>query len=281
MLRYLPLADPQPDAGRFIDVIAGRLRCSRVPLVEYLVDDLLLKPITVELLGRTWVPEVGDRDAQRAYLDNFIEFWYRMGYDFVRFERGFDFAKHQLLSPDTAPGSAKERAWADEHRGTIMSWEDFDRYRWPTIEETDFFPFEYIDAHLPDGMGLMTCHAAGIFEHLSQIMSLEGLSLALYDEPDLVRAVADRIGELMLSFYEHLLDLESVIAIFQGDDMGFRTGTLVSPRDLRAVCLPWHKCLAETVHARGRPYFLHSCGNLEAIMEDLIVDVGIDAKHSF
>ena len=26
---------------------------------------------------------------------------------------------------------------------------------------------------------------------------------------------------------------------------------------------------------------LHSCGNLSAIMEDLIVGVGIDAKHSF
>ncbi len=34
-------------------------------------------------------------------------------------------------------------------------------------------------------------------------------------------------------------------------------------------------------HERGLPYFLHSCGNLETIMEDLIGEVGIDAKHSF
>ncbi|HHX64308.1 MAG TPA: uroporphyrinogen-III decarboxylase-like protein, partial [Chloroflexi bacterium] len=30
-----------------------------------------------------------------------------------------------------------------------------------------------------------------------------------------------------------------------------------------------------------RPYLLHSCGNLSKIMDDLIFDVGIDAKHSF
>ena len=42
----------------------------------------------------------------------------------------------------------------------------------------DFFPFEYISAHLPDGMGLITCHAGGIYEHLSWIMSYEGLCIA-------------------------------------------------------------------------------------------------------
>ena len=34
-------------------------------------------------------------------------------------------------------------------------------------------------------------------------------------------------------------------------------------------------------HAAGRPYILHSCGNLNAIYEDLIEDVKIDGKHSF
>jgi uroporphyrinogen decarboxylase len=234
-----------------------------------------------DLLGRSWVEAGGDRASQRAYLDNFVEFWYRMGYDFVRFERGLGFTVHRLLAADTAPGSSRERAWADEHRGSIQSWEDFERYPWPRVEEMDFFPFEYLNDHLPEGMGLVTCHAAGVFEHLSQIMSLEGLCLALYDDADLVRAVADRVGELMVGFYGHLLDLDRVIAIFQGDDMGFRTATLVSPSALRELVLPWHKRFAALAHAHGIPYFLHSCGNLETIIEDLIEEVGIDGKHSF
>ncbi len=281
MLRHLPLAHPQPDAQRFIDVLMGRTQVVRPPLVEYLVDEVVMCPIMTDLLGRSWVQPNGDRESQKAYLDNFIEFWYRLGYDFVRFEQALGFAKNQLIAADTAPGSSKQRAWVDEHRGAIMSWEDFERYPWPTVEEMDFFPFEYLNDHLPEGMGLMTSHAAGIFEHMSQIMSLEGLCLALYDQPDLVQAVSDKLGELMLGFYRHLLDLDRVIAIFPGDDMGFRSGTLVSPADLRKYCLPWHQRFAAMTHERGLPYFLHSCGNLESIMEELITGVGIDGKHSF
>jgi uroporphyrinogen decarboxylase len=50
---------------------------------------------------------------------------------------------------------------------------------------------------------------------------------------------------------------------------------------LREFVLPGHKLMADMSHKAGRPYLLHSCGNLSLIMDDLIDDVGIDAKHSF
>ena len=280
-LRHLPLATPRPDVEQFIDTLMGRTSGVRPPLVEYLVDPALRKPIITDLLGRQWVEHAGDRESQAAQLDNFIEFWYRLGYDFVRYEEGLGFARKSVHAPDTAPGSAKDRAWADEHHGTIEDWEDFESYTWPTIEAMDFSRYEYLNNHLPEGMGLIVCHAAGVFEHLSQIMSLEKLSFALYDCPELVKAITDRLGELMTGFYEHLLDLDRVVMLFPGDDMGFRTSTLVAPDVLRAYVLPWHKRFAAMAHEKGLPYFLHSCGNLEAIMDDLISDVGIDGKHSF
>jgi uroporphyrinogen decarboxylase len=279
-LRNIPLSAPRPDARRFIDILMGREAGGQVPLVEYLVDDLVRRPIVTDLLGRVWVEPEGCA-SQSAYLDNLIAFWHRMGYDSVRFERGLPFDIRRTLAPDTAVGSVGQRAWLDEHHGAIQSWAEFERYPWPSVEGMDFSAFEYIDAHLPDGMGLITCHAGGMFEHLSQIMSLEGLCLALYDQPDLVRAVSDKVGGLLMSFYHHLLDLEHVIAIFQGDDMGFRTATLVAPDALRAYVLPWHERFAAMAHGHGVPYFLHSCGNVEAIMPDLVGRVGIDGKHSF
>jgi uroporphyrinogen decarboxylase len=281
MLRHLPVVNPRPDIDKFTTILAGEQKGAAPPLIEYLVDDFVLEPIVTRLLGRRWTAEGPDRESQKAYLDNFIEFWARMGYDFVRFERGLPFKIKQSLAPDTAPGSARQRAWAEEHSGSIRNWEDFERYPWPKIEEMDFFPFEYINTHLPDGMGLLTCHAGGVFEHLSWIMSLEGLGFALIDDPELVRAVSNGIGDLFLGFYRYLLDLDQVAAIFAGDDMGFRSGTLISPADLRTYCLPWHKRFAAMAHGKGIPYYLHSCGNVTAVMEDLIEDVGIDGKHSF
>jgi uroporphyrinogen decarboxylase len=277
----IPLKHPSPDAKQFADILAGRSTSRRVPLVEYLIDDVVMKPIVEELLGRQWADYGDDRASQKAYLDNFILFWYRMGYDFVRFEQSLPLPEMKLLTADVAPRSTKDRAWADEHHGAITSWEDFDRYPWPRVAEFDFFPYEYLSRNLPDGMGLIVCHGGGVFEHLSWIMSFEGLAMALHEDPRLVKATADRLGELMMDFTLHLLDLDHLVAIFPGDDMGYRTSTLVSPRDLRSYTLPWHKRFADLTHAHGLPYFLHSCGNLKAIMDDLLDVVGIDGKHSF
>jgi uroporphyrinogen decarboxylase len=162
-----------------------------------------------------------------------------------------------------------------------MSWEDFERYPWPKVEDFDFSQLEYLNSHLPDGMGFISSHGGGVFEHLSWIMSFEGLCTALYETPDLVQAITDRLGTLMTGFYGHLLDLDHLSVVFPGDDMGYRSATMVSPRDLRTYVLPWHKKFAAMAHEHGRPYFLHSCGKILAIMDDLINDVGIDGKHSY
>jgi len=298
----IPLDHPSPDGGEFIDILSGKSPSRRVPLVEYIVDDAVMRPLLEGLLGRQWVTAGGDRDSQRAALDNRIAFWYRMGYDFIRHEESLPLPENKLTGHDPpaapqAPGPSPEkepgpplagrspalpaRAWANEHEGAIMSWEDFEKYPWPAVEDFDFFAYEYLSRNLPEGMGLIACHGGGVFEHLSWIMSLEGLSVAIHEDPSLVRATADRLGELMVAFYRQILDLDNLIAVFPGDDMGYRSATLVSPGILRAYVLPWHAKFAAMAHAKNLPYYLHSCGRVDAVMEDLITLVGIDGKHSF
>lgn len=276
--KHLPIDRPRPDAARFIDILMGRAS-GHVPLIEYIVDETVRRPILTELLGREWVDFAPDPATRAAFLDNFIQHWYRMGYDFVRFEEGYPFQEFHVVNKDTA--SDRDRAWADEHTGPIGSWEDFEKYPWPRYEDLDFTNTEYIATHLPEGMGFITSHGGGVYEHVSFLFSLEGLWTAVCEQPELVKAVADRVGELMEQYYRHLLDLPNVIAIFPGDDMGYRTGTLIAPHDLEAHFLPWHKRFAAMTHERGFPYFLHSCGNLVSIMDTLIDDVRIDAKHSY
>ena len=85
----------------------------------------------------------------------------------------------------------------------------------------------------------------------------------------------------MVRYYERLLELPNLIAIWPGDDMGFKGGTMISPADLKKYTLPWHAKFAEMTHAAGLPFFLHSCGQLGEIYDHLIDEVKIDAKHSF
>ncbi len=290
MPKYLvPLDHPQPDAAAFVASLKGEAIPARVPLVEYLVDDLLMKPL-LESMGREWVPPpaggshgTADAAASRepAYWDNFIEFWYRMGYPYVRLELSLPFARPLRQTADTAPGASGDRLWADYHHGGLQTWEDFETYPWPRVSDFDFWPYEYVSAHLPEGLGYIVNHGGGPLEWTSHLLGYENLALLLHDDADLVAAVAEKVGGLILEFTRQLVDLPGVIAVFQGDDMGFRSGTLLHPDHLRRYTLPWHRRLCNLAHERGLLYFLHSCGNLTAIMNHLIDEVGIDAKHSF
>jgi len=207
-----------------------------------------------------------------------------LGYDMVRLTRwGFGFPREGLVAADTTeiPGQRREeRGWMNEHSGPIRSWDDFERYPWPSPGNVDTSLLEWFEKNLPEGVGVysLTCH---IMELGMFLMGLETLCYKLYDEPDLVDALFDRVGRVFLEFNRILCQFSCVEALFGSDDMGFKTQTLLPPDVLREKVLPWHKKSAEVAHEHGKLYFIHSCGNLEAIMDDLIDDVKIDAKHSF
>lgn len=75
--------------------------------------------------------------------------------------------------------------------------------------------------------------------------------------------------------------MDAIGALRQGDDLGFKTSTFLSPADLRRLVFPIYKQMVEEAHKVGKPFILHSCGNLAEVYEDLIEYCRIDAKHSF
>jgi len=271
----VPLSKPKPDCERFIRAVTSDYEPDRPPLIEYIFNDPLLRTV-LESMGRKWVPLSGDRPAREAYYDNYIAFCLHMGYDYVRIELSMRFP-----GMDSRYSDLTHRHFAETAAGPIQSWEDFEKYPWPDPADADLRAHEYIVSHLPEGMGFISNHASGMYEWLVQLMGYEPLCIALFEQPDLVAAVVERLGERTRGYYERLLQLDRLIAVFPGDDMGFRTGTLISPDDLRKYTLPWHRRFARMAHDAGLPYFLHSCGNVEKIVPDLIDDVKIDAKHSF
>lgn len=279
----VPLARPQPDAARFARVIRGEVAPATPPLAELFLDYEIVRDISTHLLGRRWVkPEPGNREAEAAFLCNWLEVYHRMGYDSVRIGGGLTFTGKVRPAADTAGLSKGTRNWTEQGTGPIASWDDFERYPWPDPAALDHFAVEFVSTHLPDGMGLFLCPSSGILEiPLDCLLGYENLSYLLYDDPKLVAAVFDRVGELIYAYYRNLAGVPGLLGFFQGDDMGFKTGTLIGPDHLRQFVLPWHRKIAALAHERGLLYLLHSCGNLEPIMEDLIEDVKIDARHSF
>lgn len=271
------LPRPEPDLQSLLAVLR-REKPRRVPIIELKLDD----EVCAALLGEPFVPwsKNAPADARKRFVEQTIAVPHRLGFDAFRLRTGIPFDTKKDVAADTADLSRGQRGWQNEHAGPIQTREDLERYRWPTLRDVDFGPAEEILAALPEGMAAIA-YISGVFEWSSWLMGLETFMLALYDAPDVVRAVVDRVGQLVLDCFEVWCREPRIPILWLGDDLGFKTAPLIGPDTLREYILPWHAKYAELAHRHGKLFLLHCCGNIAAIMSDLAERVQIDAKHSF
>ena len=277
------LRTPNPNIEVFCKVIRREIIPRHPPLVELFIDEALMKYFMEQKVGVKWTDVVcGNRDSEKENIRSIIGFWYYFGYDYFRLSGGLAFPGKSRIIDDISSISKAQRIWTEEGKGIIASWEEFERYPWPSLDNIDLWRYEFAAHNLPEGMGLFVCPSSGILEvPLNTLLGYETLAYGIYDQPDLIEAVFQKVGELIYGFYKKIIGLDNLCGFFQGDDMGFKTTTLMSPNFLRKYVLPWHKKIAKLAHDNNLLYLLHTCGNVENIMEDLIKDVKIDAKHSF
>jgi uroporphyrinogen decarboxylase len=262
----------EPDFERMLTVLRLEGEPDRVPFIDLFFDYQVAEPV----VGRA-APQ--DPDEERKYR---VEFMAKAGYDYVMGRHSFGFpGRERLIADDTAIRGSGQRGWRDEAHGPLESWEMLEQYQWPKVEDASFEDIEKLGPLLPDGMKVIPVLPNGPLENLVGLMGYEPLCYALRDEPELVRAVADHIGQASLELYEVLCDFDHVGAVSLNDDLGFKTQTMIGPEDLRKYVFPWHRRLTECAHEHGKPVILHACGNCGEVMEDLIEDVGVDGKHSF
>lgn len=262
-----------------LDRVLRRQTPDRVPVIEMAADRGFIR----EVLGHGPEAIAPDRD-----LADWQRFWlWRIEYQRVAWPdflavplEGLTYPTRNVqFAANTAELADEDRKWVNESEGVIGSRADFDAYPWP---EDPFDParIDFVAENVPPGMGLIA-NSAGILEWTMWLMGYEPLAISLYEDPELVRDVTTRIGERFVAFYHETARHPAVRAMWLNDDLGFKTSTMLSPQHLREYIFPWHKKLAAIAHAQGKPFLLHACGNCEAVIDDLIDDVGIDAKHSF
>lgn len=272
--------DVNPDWEAFRDCILRKGTPDRVHHIELFLDREVQDAICARyhLLGHL------DIDDPTFPYQRMIRIQRFLGYDYVR--QGVDDLNvplNRILTEDTAKLTRETgRSYIDESKGPITNWEEFEQYPWPDPEDVTTEGLEWYEKHLPDDMCIIGSGGFAHFaEYLTWLMGYETLCFALFDQRDLVRAISDKLMELFVTMLDRILEFDRVKIIWGSDDMGFKTGPMIGPDDLREFVLPGHKKMAKMSHLNGKPYILHSCGNLFSIYDDLIDDVKIDGKHSF
>jgi uroporphyrinogen decarboxylase len=217
----------------------------------------------------------------RDYIEKSVRFYYQNRWDFVTSFSNLAFKNVTATVIRNTSSEVKngERTWVDEGKGPIENWNDFETFSWPKDIKKINYPNRYAAELIPEGMKVLVI-PGGVFEWTTWLLGIVPFSYFLVDQPDLVDAVIEKVAEILYAGIEDLMDEPKIGGVFVGDDMGFNTGTLVSPKVLREKFLPHLKRTTDLVHSAGKVMILHSCGNLKMIMDDLC-EIGIDAKHSF
>jgi uroporphyrinogen decarboxylase len=279
----------KPDFERFVKVLWGE-EPDRVPFYEHLVDNEVIEAIIGEPVPTLLEPGVPRSvnsskpdSVKEGFVSCLVKFYGKMGYDYVPLELPLNLPRTNFVrSVDVAPLSRGTRSWVDENRGTIETREDFEKYPWPEADDlVEYDVLERMCKILPEGVKLVSGVAGGVLEHALWLMGLRPFSIALFKDPKLVSELFDKIGLMIIEVDKRIAENDKVCAMRMGDDMGYKSGPMISPENLRKYVFPWQKRVVKVAHKHGKPFILHSCGNHAKIIDDLIDYVGIDAWHSF
>ncbi len=259
----------KPDYTQFLKVLNREGKPDHLPFYEHGYSMGFFR----ERTGHDFW-QAGFADPQ--FWPKYVDFWIGMGFDVVPLEIG---PNCWLPPANTHEGSVSRES---EAHVCIRSREDFEKYPWPTAERyIDYHHFETVARLLPDGAKIIGGVGGGPYEWATVLMGVVGLSLMLFDDPELVGMVFEKLGSLYVAAHHRIAEMDDVVALRQGDDLGFKTATFLKPDDLRRYVFPIYTRIVAEAHARHKPFILHSCGNLNDVYDDLIDDCGIDAKHSF
>lgn len=206
-----------------------------------------------------------------------VAFWSTAGYDHVPIEQGLqltDLIKRESMREVQAAYAVESsemqaRSWATEGTGLVTTRAALASLRWPDPDALDYRAFERIGPLLPPKVKVIAV-LGKIFTCVWWLMGMEGMSLALADDPDLVAELFERVGRFQWRVFEHMLRFDCVGAVWHADDIAFATQLMVSPRLLRAHLFPWYREMNRVAHARGRLTVYHSDGALQQVMEDII-----------
>lgn len=204
-----------------------------------------------------------------------INFMRSLGYDYLKVQPKITIDMEQGSTSTTNDNS--DRAWSAEHSGIITSMEDFDKFQWPKKEDLDYSRFEKANKLLPDDMGIVGQYG-DIFTLTWEMMGFETFSMLMYEDPELVKAIFNKIGNLIISMFETMADMDFVKVLWYSDDIAYSSGLMVNPDFFRKLLFPYLKKIGELANKRNIPFIYHSDGVLYSVLDELI-DLGITSLH--
>ncbi len=198
---------------------------------------------------------------------------------------GSDFAGVGMSpSPDARPRSGKDE-WGAMWRNigvsnlgevaepALKEWADFDRLPIPDITEARRWT-HLEGARERAGDRFLMGSGISLYERAHFIRGLENLWADIYEHPDELRRLLDILVETNLYAIQRYAKAD-VDGFMFCDDWGLQERLMISPDKWREFWKPCYARVYAAAREAGMLTFLHSCGYIVDILDDLI-EAGLD-----
>jgi len=172
-----------------------------------------------------------------------------------------------------------KQAGLDSGSFVLESWDDLDAFldTFPKADNAAIFEDVRRVVAMADGRYVEARAWHNFYERLWGLRGMQNVLTDFYQYPKQLRAVCEALLELVLRFVDGAAEA-GADGFGTSNDLGHQTGLMMSPASFREFLKPLHIQVAQACHERGMHYWMHSCGDLTIILEDLI-EAGVDCLH--
>ncbi|UCE04704.1 MAG: hypothetical protein JSW07_13890, partial [bacterium] len=158
----------------------------------------------------------------------------------------------------------------------LKHWRDFEKLNIPDIHDPQRWQ-NLENIHENAGDKFILASGISIYERVHFIRGLENTWMDVYDSPEELGRLIDILVEMNLEAINRYAELGADGYIFP-DDWGLQDKLMISPNAWREIWKPNYARIFHAAHEASLLTFLHSCGHIVDILDDLI-EIGLDVIH--
>ena len=158
----------------------------------------------------------------------------------------------------------------------LKDWKDFDKLTIPSLDMDGAWDHANV-AREKAGDKYLLGNMLSIYERVHFVRGLENTWCDILQEVDNLKMFVNLLADMNIEIIDRFSKL-GIDGVIFCDDWGLQNRLMISPTSWREIWKPAYKRIFDASHAAGMDTFLHSCGHISEIIEDLI-EIGLDALH--
>lgn len=172
--------------------------------------------------------------------------------------------------------SMEEKGW--DNRIILEEWESEETEKFFENFPDPWYPGMMPETHLSGDRYVLAHWWYTLFERHWSLRGMQNALMDFYLYPDEVHRLYRKLTDFYLQAMEHCCKERPIDGFFSSDDLGTQKSTFFSLDIFREFFKPYYKEIFAKAHELGAHFWLHSCGNIELFLPELI-EIGLDVIH--